>query len=570
MIKNRELSHIFEEMADILEFKAENPFKVNAYRKASRILEGLTEDIRLIHGEGRLRQLPGIGAGLAEKIAEYLDTGKMSKYEEIKRDIPESLIDLLKIQGLGPKTLSLAHKELGIANLLDLERAIQIGNLERLPGLGKKRAENILRGIRFFQLSSERILLGLALPVATEIIDELKRTRGIGRVSTCGSLRRMKETVGDIDLLTEGKEGRRIAEAFTRLQQAKEVLAAGSTKGSILTESGIQVDLRVVDPDSYGAALQYFTGSAAHNIRLREMAKRRGLKINEYGIFKGEERIGGRDEEDVYRAVGLSWIPPELREDWGEIEAAMEEILPEIVRGEEILGDLHVHSDYSDGVSSIREIAIKAKGLGYKYVAICDHSRSVRYANGLEQERLLQKIREISRLNEDLNGIRVLAGAEVDILRDGDLDYPDEILSKLDLVIAAIHQGFRQNVTERICRALENRFVDILAHPTGRLLSSREGYEVDIEKVMQKAAVTGKALEINAYYDRLDLSDINCKRAKELGCRFSIGSDAHSVQDLEMMRFGLGVAGRGWLEKADLLNTLPIERLLEKNLGIDK
>lgn len=561
-IKNHELSRLFEEMADILEFKAENPFKINAYRKAAHILEGLTEDIEAISQEGRLQQIPGIGTGIARKIKEYLTSGKMSKYEEAKKDVPETLIDLLRIQGLGPKTLGLAHKELGIVNLLDLERTIQIGSLERLPNMGKKKVESILRGIRFFKLSQERMLLGVALPLVLEIIDELSKVKGIGAVSTCGSLRRMKETIGDIDILAENKEGERIIAAFTQLPQVKEVLAADSTKGSILTQDGVQVDLRVVHPDSFGAALQYFTGSAAHNIRLREMAKKKGLKITEYGIFKGEKKIGGKSEEDIYKTLDLPWIPPELREDWGEIEAVIEGKLPRLVKGNDILGDLHVHSNYSDGTSSIEEMAIKAMELGYRYVAICDHSNSARYAHGLTEERLLQKIGEISRLNEELKEIRILAGAEVDIMKDGSLDYSDDVLSRLDVVIAAIHQGFKQNVTERICRALENPWVDIVAHPTGRLISSREGYEVDIEKVMQKAAKTGKALEINTYYDRLDLSDIHCKRAKEFGCMFSIGSDAHLARDLEMVKFGLGVARRGWLEKEDLLNTLPLEELL--------
>lgn len=553
--KNKELTAIFEDMANILEFKGENPFKISAYHKAARVIEGLGEDIKVIFEGGGLLEIPGIGSGIAQKIEEYLTTGKMSKYEEMKKDVPEGLIELLGIQGLGPKTLALVHKELDVRNLLDLERAIQLGSLEGLPGMGQKKVENILRGIRFFRLSKERILLGLAWPIVLEIIEALKETKIINRISPCGSLRRMRETIGDIDILASGKEGGVIINAFTELELVKEILVKGETKGSILTADGLQIDLRVVDDDSFGAALQYFTGSKAHNIKLREMAKKKGLKINEYGIFKNEKKIGGKEEEEIYRILDLPWVPPELREDLGEIEEAKSGRLPVLVEKREILGDLHVHSDYSDGSSSIMELAKKARELGYKYIAITDHSRSVKYGHGLSIERLLNQIEEISKANQRLKEIRILTGTEVDILKDGTLDFPDEVLEKLDIVIAAIHQGFKQNVTFRMCKAMGNPHVDIIAHPTGRLISAREGYDIDTEEVMRKAVETRVALEINSYYDRLDLSDINTKHAKELGARFVLGSDAHSSQQLEMLRYGLAVARRGWLAKRDLLNT---------------
>jgi len=553
--KNKELTAIFEDMANILEFKGENPFKISAYHKAARVIEGLGEDIKVIFEGGGLLEIPGIGSGIAQKIEEYLTTGKMSKYEEMKKDVPEGLIELLGIQGLGPKTLALVHKELDVRNLLDLERAIQLGSLEGLPGMGQKKVENILRGIRFFRLSKERIPLGLAWPIVLEIIEALKETKIINRISPCGSLRRMRETIGDIDILASGKEGGVIINAFTELELVKEILVKGETKGSILTADGLQIDLRVVDDDSFGAALQYFTGSKAHNIKLREMAKKKGLKINEYGIFKNEKKIGGKEEEEIYRILDLLWVPPELREDLGEIEEAKSGRLPVLVEKREILGDLHVHSDYSDGSSSIMELAKKARELGYKYIAITDHSRSVKYGHGLSIERLLNQIEEISKANQRLKEIRILTGTEVDILKDGTLDFPDEVLEKLDIVIAAIHQGFKQNVTFRMCKAMENPHVDIIAHPTGRLISAREGYEIDTEEVMKKAVEKRVALEINSYYDRLDLSDINTKHAKELGARFVLGSDAHSSQQLEMLRYGLAVARRGWLAKRDLLNT---------------
>jgi DNA polymerase (family 10) len=566
-IKNIQIANIFNRMADILEFKGEIPFKVNAYRKAARVIQDLTDDIELLAKEGKLQNIPGVGSGIAKKIDEYIKTGKMTKYEEIKADIPASLIDLLGIQGLGPKSLALAYKELGVKNLLDLQRAIENGSLAKLPQMGDKKIENIKRGIKLFQASKERILLGFALPEVWGLIDELKKLPEVANISPAGSLRRFKETIGDIDILVTGKDGRKIIDYFVHLPQVKEILASGETKGSIITEDGVQVDVRVVEEDSFGAALQYFTGSKAHNIKLREMAKKKGLKINEYGVFKGDEKIGGKDEEDVYRALDLPWIPPEIREDLGEIEEAINNKVPELVQLEDIQGDLHIHSNYSDGSSSIEEIALNAKKLGYKYIAICDHSQSVKYAGGLTEDELLRQIDEIDKLNEKLDGIRILAGNEVDIKHDGSLDYPDKILEKLDIVIAAIHMGFRHNVTERICKAMEHPLVDMVAHPTGRLISTREGYVIDLAKILEKASMTNTVLEINAYYERLDLNDINCRRASELGCKFAINTDAHHLQQLWMMKLGIGVARRAWLNKNLIINTQPLNSiLLKKNI----
>jgi DNA polymerase (family 10) len=561
---NKEIAEIFERIAAILEFKGENLFKVNAYRKAARVIQDLTENIQTICEEGRLRSVPGIGEGIAKKIEEYLKTGKMSKYEEVVRNFPSGLIELLGIQSLGPKTLRLAHTKLGVENLEDLKRVIEDGSLERLPGMGAKKVENIVRGIKLFTVSKERIPLGVALPLVEGIMEELKSKANIKQIFPAGSLRRMKETIGDIDILVSGKKGGDIIREFTRLSEVKEVLVAGETKGSIIVEGGVQVDLRVVDEGSYGAALQYFTGSKAHNIRLREMAKEREMKISEYGIYKGERKIGGTIEEELYAQLSLPWIPPELREDRGEIEAAISGTLPKLIEQQDIKGDLHVHSNYSDGTASIREIAEWAKGMGYEYIAICDHSRSVKFAGGLSIEKLLSQIEEISRLNKEMGGIRILTGIEVDIKQDGTLDYPDEILRKLDIVIAAIHVGFKQNVTERICRAMENPLVQIIAHPTGRLIKKREGYEIDLDEIFKKAAATQTALEINAYYDRLDLNDINCRKAKEMGIKLAIGTDAHHLGQLWMMKLGVGVSRRGWLEKEDLLNTLPYQSLMER------
>jgi len=564
-MKNREISEIFEKIGDILEFKGDSSFRVNAYRKVARVLQDLTEDIEVIHQEGRLRSIPGVGWGIAKKIAEYLDTGKMTKYEKVRKGVPDELIRLLGIPGMGPKTVALVYQKLGIEDIESLEKAVQEGRLRDLPRLGARKEENILRGIKLMREAGKRISLGVALPLVERIVDDLKRRAKVSQVYPAGSLRRMKETVGDIDILATGTDGGRIIAAFTSGPGVRDVLASGETKGSIIAEAGIQVDLRVVPQSSYGSALQYFTGSKAHNIHLREIAKFRGMKISEYGILRGEQRLGGEREEDIYSTLGLSFIPPELREDRGEIEAAQEGKIPGLVEDGQIKGDLHVHSKWSDGTASIEEIALKAREMGYEYIAICDHSQSLKFAGGVSVEDMYRKLEEIERLNRKLEGIRILSGTEVDIKTDGSLDYPDELLERLDLVVAAIHTGFKQPeelITKRIVSALGNPNVDIIAHPTGRLISSREGYSVDLGKVFSVAAETGTALEINAYYDRLDLNDIACRRAKEQGVKLSIGTDAHHIDQLWMMRLGVAVAKRGWLGPDQLLNTWPLERLL--------
>lgn len=563
-MKNKELAAFFARIADALEIKGESGFKVLAYRKATRILEDLTEDIETIANEGRLQKLPGIGSGIAKKIEEYLKTGEMRKYEEALSGIPESLLDLLEIQNLGAKTIHLAHKELGVRNLEDLKKVMEDGSLAQLYGMGDKKVENIKKGVEIYEHAQERIPILEAMTIVEEVIVYLKKNPYIRNLSPAGSLRRMKETVGDIDILATGKKGGQIIQYFTQFPKVSRVLAAGETKGSIMisTETGErQLDLRIVDESGYGAALQYFTGSKAHNIKLRGMARDRGLKISEYGVFKGQKKIAGYDEEDVYRTLGLPLIPPELREDGGEIESALKNRLPRLVDFSDIKGDLHVHSSYSDGALSIKELAELALKTGYEYIAICDHSQSARYAHGLPPERLFKQIEEIDKLNQTWRNFKVLKGIEVDILPDGQLDFPDEILKKLDIVIGAIHSGFKKNVTERILQAMENPFVTAIAHPSGRLISKREGYDVDLEKVLEGARKTGKALELNAYYDRLDLNEFYLKKAKELGIKICLGTDTHYAQGLQMMRFGVGIARRAWLEKKDILNCLSHEKL---------
>jgi len=565
-MKNREVAGLFDKMADILEFKGENPFKIRAYRKASRILGDLTQDIEEITEEGNLKDIPGIGEGMAEKIVEYLKTGKISKFEEIRKGVSDELIAIMNIPGMGPKTLSMFHKEKDIANLSQLERALENGSLIGLPGIGEKKVENLKRGIQLLKQSKGRMNLGVAFPVAKRIVESLREKVTSSKIEWAGSLRRMRENIGDIDLLATGPDKDKILQAFTRLSEVEEILASGETKASVIVEGGIQVDLRVVEEESYGAALQYFTGSKGHNIHLRGIAKAQGIKINEYGVFKGKKKIGGKEEKDIYQVLGMQWMEPELREDRGEIEASQENRLPRLVQESEIKGDLHVHSKWSDGTSSIEEVARAAQKRGYQYVAICDHSKSLRIAHGLDESRLMKQMDEIDRLNDRLKDLRILKGTEVDIQMDGKLDFPDRVLEKLDWVVAGIHSGFkqeRQKMTQRILRALENPYVHILAHPSGRILGERDPYAVELEEVIEASERYGKALEINAYFERLDLDDLHCRKAKELGVRLAIGTDAHHIEQMWMISLGIAVAKRGWLESPDLLNTLSLRSLLE-------
>jgi DNA polymerase (family 10) len=564
-MKNKELADLFERMADILEFKGENPFKISAYRKASRILGDLTQDIEEISEKGELKNIPGIGEGMAEKIVEYLKTGKISKFEEVRKGVSDELIAIMDIPGMGPKTLSMIHKEKGIGNLSQLERAVEDGSLVGLPGIGEKKVENIKRGIQLLKQSKGRMNLGMAFPVAKRIVETLRQKTGSKKIEWAGSLRRMRENIGDIDILATGPDKEKIVHSFTHLPEVKEVLASGETKASIIVEGGIQIDLRVVEEDSYGAALQYFTGSKAHNIHLRGIAKTRGIKINEYGVFKGERKIGGKEEKEVYKALGMDWIEPELREDRGEIEASQKGRLPKLVQESEIKGDLHIHSKWSDGTSSIEEIARAAQKRGYQYIAICDHSKSLKIAHGLDESRLIQQIEEIDCLNEKMKDFQILKGTEVDILPDGRLDLSEKVLKKLDLVIAAIHSGFKQEkgkMTKRIIRALESPFVHIVAHPSGRLLGARDPYEVEMDEVMEAAKQYRKSLEINAYFERLDLDDIHCRKAKEMGIQVAMGTDAHHLDQMWMISLGVAVARRGWLETTDVLNTLSLKEIL--------
>ena len=565
-MKNREIADLLEEMADILEFKGENPFKISAYRKASRIIGDLTQDIEEIAEQGKLKEIPGIGEGMAQKIVEYLKTGKISKFEEARKGVSDELIAIMDIPGMGPKTLSMLHREKGISNLSQLEKALEDGSLMGLFGIGEKKIENIKRGIQLLKQSKGRMNLGIAFPLAKRIVEALREKTGSKSIEWAGSLRRMKENIGDIDILATGPDMEKIVHAFTHLPEVKEVLASGQTKASVIVEGGTQIDLRVVEEDSYGAALQYFTGSKAHNIHLRGIAKAKGIKINEYGVFKGKKKVGGKEEKDIYRALGMDWMEPELREDRGEIEAAQKGRLPKLVQESDIKGDLHVHSKWSDGTSSIEEVARAAQGRGYQYVAITDHSKSLRIAHGLDESRLMKQMEEIDRVNEKLKGFQILKGTEVDILAEGRLDFPEKVLEKFDMVVASIHSGFKQDrakMTKRIIQAFENPYLHIFAHPTGRLLGARDPYEVEMDELIEAAKKFGKVLEINAYFERLDLDDIHCRKAKEMGIQVAISTDSHHPDQMWMMSLGVAVAKRGWLEKKDVLNTLSLKEILK-------
>lgn len=562
-MKNKELARIFYELADLLEFKGENPFKLNAYRKAARAMEDLPEDVALVAKEDRLREIPGIGEAITAKINEYLESGQMKRYEEAKQGVPSGLLDMLGVPGLGPRTVAQLNKELGITTLKELENAARRGKIQGLPGFGEKKVQNILQGIEMKAEAGKRMLLGEALPLVERITEALRKA-GVEKVVPAGSLRRMKETAGDIDILAAGKDGREIVKLFCRLPQVRKVLAEGNTKGSVIIEEGRQIDLRVVAVESYGAALVYFTGSKAHNIHLRTLAIKKNLKVSEYGVFRGDKPIAGATEESVYAALEMPFIPPELREDRGEIEAALEKRLPKLLELGDIRGDMHAHTNWTDGNASIEAMAKAAKAKGYEYLVISDHTRALKVFGGLSAEEMLEEIEEVRKAGRKVPGIRLFTGAEVDIKSDGSLDLPDEVLAKLDFVTASVHSGFKQSrekVTGRIVRAIRSEHVDAIGHPTGRLISSRKAYDVDLDAVMTEAAKRGKCLEINAHPERLDLNDQECRRAKELGVTMVINTDAHAVQNFDLMRFGVATARRGWLEKSDILNTLPVKQV---------
>ncbi len=572
MNKNREIANIFAEIGDILDLLAENPFKIRAYRKASRSIAELREDIEQIAERDELTDIDGVGKDLANKIKEYLETGGVAEYTKLRKKVPEEVTRLLSIQGLGPKTLSVLFQDFGVTSVEDLEMVLDSKKFLELKGMGKKKIEDIKRGVEIFKQARDRTNIGVAMAIAEVIVARIEALGGTEGTVCAGSIRRMKETVGDIDILTMADDTEAVVEEFTKMPFVQSVLASGSTKGSVITTDGIQVDLRVMPPESYGAALLYFTGSVDHNVKLRGLALKQGFSINEYAITRDDNYVAGETEKEIYKTLGMPFVPPELRENRGEIEAALEGTLPELIELGDVRGDLHTHSIWSDGRASVEEMVEAARGLGYNYIAITDHSPSSRIANGLSIERLLKKKNEIDKIRKKQKDIKILMGTEVDILSDGTLDYPDEVLAELDIVIASVHSGFkmeRRAQTERIVRALENPYVHALGHPTGRLIGERDPYDVDIDRVIEAARAHGKALEVNASYLRLDLNDNNVRKAVAEGVKIIICTDAHSTEQLHFMRLGVGTARRGWVTKADVLNTLNY-RDLTKWLKMDR
>ncbi len=567
-MKNSEVAQAFQDIADLLDLKGENVFKIRAYQKASRAIEHYPRELKVMIDEGEdLKNIPGVGEAIAKKAAELITTGKLGYYENLKTEFPEGVTNLLAIPGIGPKTANKLASELRISSVDELERAISEGRVAKLFRLGEKTADNILYQIQALRRKDQRIPIGEALPIVEEILGTLRSVPGVKNLTPAGSLRRFRETLGDIDLMGTADNPREVVDAFFALPQVGQVLAQGSTKASAIVNGGLQVDLRMVEHDSFGSLLQYFTGNKQHNISLRERGRKQGLKLSEYGITDTatDKLEKFAKEEAFYHRLGLQYIPPELREAMGEIERAEQGGIPKLVELSDIRGDFHTHTEWSDGHDTIEAVALTAKDIGYQYIAITDHSAGRGIAHGLGVERLRKQIAEIKALNEHTTGIHILSGIEVDIRADGSLDLPHEILSELDIVIAAVHSAMSQSeekMTRRVINAIEHPDVDIIAHPTCRLIGEREPVAIDLEAVFQAAAKYNKIVEINATPDRLDLKDIHALRAKNLGVKLSIGTDTHSIAHLGFMRFGVGVARRAWCEPHDILNTLTLAELL--------
>jgi DNA polymerase (family X) len=566
-IHNVEIAEAFNRLADLLEIEGANPFRVRAYRNAARTLQDLPRSAAAMLAAGKdLSELPGIGKDLAGKIAELIGTGHLTLLDEVARRTPKTLADLAAIPGLGPKRVKALYQNLKIETPADLVAAVESGGVRALPGFGAKTEQKILSELRRTGATEQRMRLFDAEQFAGPLLAYLKGQKGVMEATIAGSYRRRKETVGDLDILVTAKRGARIADRFMAYDEVDRVVSKGPTRSAVILRCGLQVDLRVVPEASYGAALLYFTGSKTHNIALRKRAVKRAWKLNEYGLLDGDQRIAGRTEKEVYDRFGLAFIPPELREDTGEIEAAAKGRLPELVTLSQIRGDLHVHTTASDGKFSITEMAEAAKARGYDYLAVTDHSKHATVARGLDANRLAEQIDEIDRVNEALEGIRILKSSEVDILEDGKLDYPDSILKRLDFTVCAIHYKFDlpgDKQTARVIRAMDNPYFNILAHPTGRLINERRAYDIDLQRVMQVALERGCFLEINAHPSRLDLDDAHCRMAKEMGLKVAISTDAHTANGLDMMRFGVDQARRGWLEAGDVLNTRSWAELAE-------
>ncbi|AEJ02656.1 PHP domain protein [Nitrosomonas sp. Is79A3] len=564
---NADIAAVFEEIADLLEIQGANPFRIRAYRNAARVVGEFSQEVsRLLEKGEDLTELPGIGDDLAGKIKEIVGSGHCSLLDRLHTELPSAITELLKIPGLGPKRVKALYHDLDVQTLEQLYRAARDGRIRALPGFGEKTENNILQAIEVHANQTRRFKLAIAAQYAEALEKFLVAIPGVLKVTVAGSYRRMRETVGDLDILATASTTAtsQVVQRFTNYDEVAEILSAGPTRASVILKCGLQVDLRVVKEESYGAALHYFTGSKSHNIAIRRMAQKSGLKINEYGVFRDKTRIAGETEASVYAAVGLSYIPPELRENRGEIAMARAGKLPQLVEQTDLRGDLHVHTKATDGHNSLREMAQAALSNGFEYIAITEHSRRLAFTHGLDPLKLAQQCDEIDQLNAELKGITLLKSIEVDILEDGSLDLPDSALARLDMVVGAVHSSFnlsRAKQTERILRAMQHPYFTLLAHPTGRLIQRRAPYDVDMLRIIREARNRGCFLELNAHPERLDLLDTQCQMAKEEGVLVSINSDAHSVYDFANLRFGIGQARRGWLEKHDVLNTRSLKEL---------
>jgi len=568
-MKNKELAKIFYEISDFLEIDGIS-FKPYAYKKAAFSLENLEEDVFDIYEKGgndALQDISGVGENIANHIEEYIKTGKIKIYEKYKKKLPLKIDELTRVEGLGPKKIKVLYQKLGVKNLKDLEKSAKSHKISPLFGFGDKTENNILQGIEFQKQNKGRLLLGQILPIAESILEELKSLKEVDKISLAGSLRRRKETIGDVDILVVSKKPEQVMDFFASLELVKKVLAKGKTKTSIHTKEGFDIDLRVVPEESYGSALQYFTGSKDHNIITRKIAIEKGFKLSEYGLFKGNKIIAGKTEEEVYKALGMEYIEPELRENQGETEAGMNNKLPKSLELKDIKGDLHCHSNWNGGENSIEEIANVAIKKGYEYIGISDHTKFLRIENGLNENQLLEQDEEIKKLNKkfEKNNFKILHGCETNIMNDGSVDIKDEVLEKLDYVIAGIHSNLKmgkKEMTERLITAMKNPNIDIISHPTGRLINRREEYQLDFDRILKVAKETGTILEINSSPDRLDLKDLYIRQAKEFGVKMIINTDAHKINQLSQMNYGVSQARRGWAEKEDIINTKPVKELL--------
>jgi DNA polymerase (family 10) len=565
-IHNDDIARAFDEIADLLEIQGENPFRIRAYRNGARAVRGLPRELAgLVEQDADLTRLPGIGEALAGKIAEIVHTGSCQALKRLRKQLPAHITDLLHLPGLGPKRVHALHYDLDIHTPEQLYRAAKDRRLRTLPGFGPKTEENLVRALEAHLSTERRFKLAVAARYAEPLAAYLEQGEGVDRVVVAGSYRRCRETVGDLDILVTTSRPEQAMERFLAYDEVARVQSHGTTRSTVHLRSGLQVDLRVLAAESFGAALHYFTGSKAHNIAIRTLGRQRGLKISEYGVFEGSERVAGESEESVFAAVGLPYIEPELREDRGEIEAARNGLLPKLVERSDLRGDLHCHTVATDGHATLAEMVGAAREQGLDYIAVTEHSKRLTMAHGLDSRRLLEQIEEIDALNDTLEGFQVLRGIEVDILEDGGLDLPDAVLGRLDLVIGAVHSRFnltRAQQTRRILKAMDHPHFTILAHPTGRLIEEREPYDLDMTRVIRHARDRGCYLELNAHPERLDLLDIHCQAAREEGVLVSIDSDAHATLGFENLRYGVGQARRGWLEAEDVLNTRPLKKLL--------